>query len=603
MTQAVPPVWETRVRAPSLTTFSLLGRPVCWADSSSRVALLADLSGRVEVHVVETDGDAPQEPRRITDREQGTTGLALSPDGGAVFWFDDDHGSEFGRWVRHRLDDGHEATLLPDLDPAYGSGGFVALGDGGAVVGRLVESGLELGVAGRDGTGRVAYRTSESGYLVDATPDGSRALLAVAPGGDWLHLGARVVDLASGSVVGEVAREGDNLTPVAFRPDRPEQVLLAGEVEGTGDRIRPLLWEVGTDRLEIVEPGLDGDVEGQWYPSGDALLVSVLREARHALYRCRLDGQEPTLLASDLGVVWAASPRPDGSVEALVSRSDRPASMVRLVEGPPRSLVRLAAEPPAAVRAEDVFATGPQGRVHGLVYRPTLGEAPYPTVFVVHGGPTGQDFDAWNTMGAAYNDLGYLVVRVNYRGSTGYGARWRDALHRRLGFIELEDVDAVRRGLEAEGVVDPDRVSIAGGSWGGFLTLMALGTQPDRWRSGAALVPLADWFTNAEHAPSFMQVYDCSLFGGSIEEIPDAYRASSPITYADAVTAPVFVTAGERDPRCPVAQVDSYVEALRARGHDVRYDRIDTGHGLPAGDMLVRELGTVLAFLQETNPV
>ena len=240
--------------------------------------------------------------------------------------------------------------------------------------------------------------------------------------------------------------------------------------------------------------------------------------------------------------------------------------------------------------------------MHALVVTPPGRAAPYPTLFRPHGGPTGQDFDMWNDRDAGFVDAGYAVVKVNYRGSTGYGAAWRDALHERLGFIELEDLGAVRAHLEAEGVVDPERVSILGGSWGGYLTLMAVGTEPGRWRSGGAIVPLADYFTSAEDAPSFMVDYDAGLMGGTIEEIPDLYRAASPITYVDAVTAPLFVTAGENDPRCPVRQVDTYVERLRARGHDVQYERVHAGHAIPTLDLKVTEMRLMLDFLARTLP-
>lgn len=229
--------------------------------------------------------------------------------------------------------------------------------------------------------------------------------------------------------------------------------------------------------------------------------------------------------------------------------------------------------------------------------------APHPTVLRPHGGPTGQDFDAWNDLDAALVDAGYAVVRVNYRGSTGYGAAWRDALHVRLGFIELEDIGTVRDHLEAAGIVDPKRVSMAGTSWGGFVTLMALGTQPDRWRSGAAMVPLADQFTSAEDSPSFMLTYDAALMGGTIEQIPDVYRAASPITYVDQVTAPLLITSGENDPRCPVRQVDTYVQRLTARDHDVQYERLASGHALPDLDMKVAETRRLLDFLARTLPV
>ena len=78
---------------------------------------------------------------------------------------------------------------------------------------------------------------------------------------------------------------------------------------------------------------------------------------------------------------------------------------------------------------------------------------------------------------------------------------------RPLGFIELEDIAAIRSRLESDGVVDPERVSVVGISWGGYLTLMAVGTEPDRWRSGAAMVPVADFRVMAHDAPSFMGVY------------------------------------------------------------------------------------------------
>ncbi|HVQ17820.1 MAG TPA: prolyl oligopeptidase family serine peptidase, partial [Actinomycetes bacterium] len=179
----------------------------------------------------------------------------------------------------------------------------------------------------------------------------------------------------------------------------------------------------------------------------------------------------------------------------------------------------------------------------------------------------------------------------------GYGAKWRDALHTRVGFTELEDIDAIRSVLEAAGTIAPDEVAIAGGSWGGFLTLFALGTQPDRWKCGAALVPLADWFVAHEDQPPFMTLYDNSLMGGTIQEIPEAYRVASPLTYVDAVTAPLFVTVGLNDPRCPPRQTDGYVDRLRARHHDVTYERWDTGHGLFDMDAKVRETKGIFDFL------
>ena len=596
------PRWEQRLRAPQLLSVSLLAPAISWADDADRGVLLANSTGRTEVFAFDSS-TFPATLTQVTDRPNGTTAGAISPDGSRVFWFADEAGDEMGRWQQVALPAAEELTLLPELARAY-PGGIVPLADR-TVVGRLLDAlteaddGFELAVAAADGTGRVAYACTDPAELVDVSHDGTLALLAFAPGGNWLHLGVRVVRLVDGVVTSQLVDEGRNLTPIGFHPADPGQVLLTHE---RADFAAPCVWHLDSGQQDDVATELAGDVAADWYPDGDALLLSVLQHARHTLFRYERSTGDLTRIPTPKGTVARASARRDGSVHVLMSASDLPVSLVRSHDGESTTLVRLPGEPPPTTSsATDVHVDSVGGTVHALVCAPP-GPPPYPTVFMPHGGPTMQDFDAWNDRQAALVDAGYAVVRVNYRGSTGYGAAWRDALHGRLGFIELEDISAVRSHLEANGLIDPARVAMVGASWGGFLTLMAAGTQPDRWRSGVALVPLADQFTSAEDSPSFMRAYDAVMMGGSIEEIPDVYRASSPITYVDSVTAPLYITAGENDPRCPVRQVDTYVERLRARGHDVRYDRTATGHALADVDMKVHELRQILDFLERTLP-
>ena len=600
------PTWEQRIRAPQLMSRSLLGPAIVWADGTSdRGVLLANPTGRTEVYAFDASS-TPAVLTRITDRPQGTMGASVSRDGSTALWFDDHAGDEVGRWQASPVSGGHPTVLLPDLPPAY-PGGIVPLSDGRVVVGRLLDAGaggdvgFEIAVASADGSGVLVHGCGDPAELVDVSHDAALALVAFAPGGNWLRLGIRVVRLSDGEILHELLDEGRSLNPEAFHPGDAGLVLLGHERR---DFQTPAVWDLATGEQIDVEPPAAGDVTASWYPDGSALLLTLLREARHELYRHdRASGGTGPVL-TPVGTVARASARPDGSVHVLLSRSDVPVSLIRCRDGASTAIVALPGDGPAAAQpAHSLWVEGLDGPIHALVVEPPTRARPHATLFVPHGGPTAQDLDAWNDVIAAYVDAGYAVVRVNYRGSTGYGAAWRDALHGRLGFIELEDIDAVRTHLEAEGVVDPDRVSITGGSWGGFLTLMAVGTQPDRWRSGAALVPLADQVTSAEDSPSFMKAYDAALMGGTIEEIPDVYRAASPITYADAVTAPLLVTAGENDPRCPVRQVDTYVERLRARGHDVHYERVATGHALADLDLKVDEVRQILEFFAKTLPV
>jgi len=251
---------------------------------------------------------------------------------------------------------------------------------------------------------------------------------------------------------------------------------------------------------------------------------------------------------------------------------------------------------PGSVPVEDLEAAGPGGAVHALLARPA-GPGPYPTVFLVHGGPTWNNSDAFASDRAAYVDLGCATVEVNYRGSTGYGREWRDALTGRPGLTELEDLAAVRTQLVEQGVADPTRIALTGASWGGYLTLLGLGTQPELWTAGVAVVPVADYVAAYEDEMEPLKAFDRSLFGGSPQEVPEIYRRCSPLTYIAQVQAPVLVLAGANDPRCPIRQIDNWLAAAAEFGKDVEVYRFDAGHGSLVVDERVRQLRAELEFV------
>jgi hypothetical protein len=241
----------------------------------------------------------PTSLTKVTDRPQGTMGAAISPDASAVFWFDDSAGDEVGRWQRHDLQSGAEVTLLPDEPATYGAG-IHPLPDGGAVLGRLLDEGFEIAVVDAAGSGRVAYSFGEPAFLVDATTDASLALVGFAPGGDWLHLEARVVRLSDGEVIAELAHEGKNVEAVGFHPNDPSRVLLGHEPD---NRVVPMVWNTATGAWDVVVPGLDGYVSSDWSPDGAALLLTVLRDARHTLHRLDLGSGQVTSVPVPTGSV------------------------------------------------------------------------------------------------------------------------------------------------------------------------------------------------------------------------------------------------------------------------------------------------------------
>jgi dipeptidyl aminopeptidase/acylaminoacyl peptidase len=190
----------------------------------------------------------------------------------------------------------------------------------------------------------------------------------------------------------------------------------------------------------------------------------------------------------------------------------------------------------------------------------------------------------------------------NYRGSTGYGRAWRDALTGDPGFTDVDDVTAGLRDVLRRDDVDADRAVIAGRSWGGYITLMELGRNPDLWRAGVAGVPVGDYVRAYEEEAPSLQAMDRALFGGTPDEKPDLYSRANPITYVDTVAAPVLIVIGENDARCPLGQALAYVDRLVEGGkpHDVY--RYATGHGSNDTDETVRQMRAVLSFLDREVP-
>ncbi|MDT0380238.1 prolyl oligopeptidase family serine peptidase [Streptomyces sp. DSM 42041] len=589
------PDWEKRFRAPRV------GLPEWAEDAPDRSLFVSNATGTFELYAWDR---ATGIQRQATDRPNGTTDGVLTPDGEWIWWFSDTDGDEFGVWMRQPFGGGPDEPAAPGLEPSYPAG--LALGrDGSAVVGRSTdEEGSTLHVV-RPGAEPVEiYRHQESAGVGDLSHDGDLIAVEHTEHGDAMHSALRVVRTDGGTVAELDDSEGGTkelgLTVLGFAPAAGDSRLLVGHQRR--GRWEPMVWDPLTGTTTDLDLGLPGDVSAEWYPDGSALLVVHSHQARSEMWRCALtpDGLgTPERVETPKGSVSGATARPDGSVEYLWSSAAEP-PQVRSTTGavvldPPGM------KAPGSVPVEDAWVESPGGRVHALVQRPA-GEGPFPTVFDVHGGPTWHDSDAFAGQPAAWVDHGFAVVRVNYRGSTGYGRAWTDALKHRVGLIELEDIAAVRDWAVETGLADPERLVLAGGSWGGYLTLLGLGTQPEKWALGLAAVPVADYVTAYHDEMEALKSMDRTLLGGTPEEVPERYAASSPLTYVDDVRAPVYVSAGVNDPRCPIRQVENYVERLEARSHPHEVYRYDAGHGSLVVEERIKQLRLEIEFAQRHLP-
>lgn len=571
------PAWKRRFRAPR---FSF---PQWARERPDRIIYGGNHEGTFEVYALDLTSGIE---RRLTSRREGTgyrVPPRIDPQGNEVWWWDDVGGSEHGVW-RAQPFGGGAARLATDLAPAYSA--HTALGTGFAIVGRSGDEGTTIDLVA-EGSARRLYAHRQSAQVGFLSPDEQLIAMGHSEHGDARNRAVRILD-RSGRTVAELwDGPGRGLHPGRWSPIAGDaRILVAHERDGA---LRPLILhaDTGTERVLAIE--LPGEVDAAWYPDARSLLLRHDFRGRGELYRYDIEHGAAERLATPAGSIDWATVRPDGAVWFAISTSEQPRAVLTLAGE--RILPRAVSDVPRGRRYRDVTA----GDVHGFVVTPD-GPGPHPTLFSIHGGPEAHDEETFSATVQAWVDHGYAVVLVNYRGSSGYGRAWRDAIKGRPGLTELADVAAVQDTLVAQSVVDPKRSILSGGSWGGYLTLLGLGTQPERWSAGIGIVPIGDYVAAFEDEMEPLKRYDAALFGGTPEEIPDTYRVANPITYVDKVRAPLLVTVGQNDPRCPARSVDIYTARLRELG--IPYDeyRYDAGHGSVVVDEQIKQLALQLDF-------
>jgi acetyl esterase/lipase len=575
------PDWKRRFRAPRVMFPS-------WArDDADRLLYLSNAGGKFEVH---TWDRRTGEQKRLTDRPEGTgfrVPARLEPDGKRVWWFDDAKGNEMGRWVRVPFEGGAPEQMTPDLPPAYSA--WLALAKDFAVIGRSSGTeGTTVHLRRADASLTRIYVHEQSATVGQLSRDERYFALSHSEHGDSRNRAIRVLDVHGRTIGERWDGKGKGLEAGRWAPIAGDQrLLLFHERIGT---LRPVIWDVSGDREIEVAVDLPGEVFADWYPDTASLLIGHDHRGRTELYRYEIAARRLDRIPTEVGTIGTAAVRPDGEVWYMLDRSsEQPA--VRKVGGD--VVLRPSGEPaPRGVPYRDADVDG----IHVFVAEPA-GTGPHPTYFFIHGGPSAHDRDSFSPVVQAWVDHGFAVILVNYRGSSGYGKAWRDAIVGRPGLTELEDISKVREWAIREKIADPKRSFIGGGSWGGYLTLLGLGTQPEAWALGIGIVPIGDYIPAFEDEMEPLKKYDAALFGGTPTEVPESYRVSNPITYIDKVRAPMILLVGQNDPRCPSRSVDVYVERLNQLGKPYQEYRYDAGHGSLVVDESLKQLGMEIDFV------
>lgn len=222
---------------------------------------------------------------------------------------------------------------------------------------------------------------------------------------------------------------------------------------------------------------------------------------------------------------------------------------------------------------------------------------PKPCVVWPHGGPWWEVADEWNAAIQAICTGGFHVFCPNFRGSTGYGAEFERMDIKDPGGGDLQDVVYGAKFVKEKGFVEDDKIAIAGASYGGFMTFIAMTKFPDLWKAGAAIVGVTDWKEMYELSDAAFRSFIEELLGKP-EENPELFRDRSPINFVHQIKSPILIWHRANDSRCPLRPIEKFVQKLRELKKPHEFHVVEAeGHGPQRTENLVKQYRHVVAFL------
>ncbi len=384
-------------------------------------------------------------------------------------------------------------------------------------------------------------------------------------------------------------------------------------IEGNGNWEKLVLFDLQSGERStlaqeeglLLAPAAWGQGLRSYVWSADSRCIYQLRYAAGSASLWRCDVQSGAAEKLDTApYTWLAQPSvsAQGQLALVASAPGIPERLVRW-DGT-RWVVEARSEgenvaPEYFSQPQPVAWNAPDGmRVYGLFYPPANpnfeGEGLPPAILNIHGGPTGQAVVRYSAETGYFTSRGYAVLEVNYRGSSGYGRAYQDALRGRWGEADCEDAVGGARMLAEQKLADGGRLVIKGGSAGGFTVLNALVHAPGTFKAGVCLFGVSNLFTLAADTHKFEAHYNDSLIG-PLPQAAARYQEWSAIFHAEAICDPLAVFQGSIDKVVPPEQSESMVKVLQQRGVPHIYRLYEgEGHGF-------RKPESILDYLQQTE--
>lgn len=559
-----------------------------WSPDGKSLYLSTNLTGRYNIWRTDANGSWPLQITQSDDRQKG---LAVSPDGRTLYYNQDNGGDEYEDVYSVTAGGGapRNLTSTPDVDETQPliapDGRSIALSTRPKEQGSYDLSILDLA------SGKMRTLVHETDPLWQwaavAWVNNGRTLIAIrqtvaGEGEVWR------VDVATSKATKLLG--GPNASYLATGAT-PDGRLIAVTTNQDTKQLHAALLDTATGALRILRPTPWEQSSGAISPDGRSMVVTTNKDGRQKIELVDVASlaERPVPMPVGFDRPLGTQPfSPDGGrLAVLHSGADSPSEIysVDLAEGRSAPITHLALaslSPEHLPKSQIVTYRSFDGTlVSALITMPfnLKRDGSNPAVLYPHGGPNDQSFDQFSRAATALASRGYIVVQSNYRGSTGYGQAFEKANYRDLGGGDLKDVLAARQFLIDSGYVDRKRIGIYSGSYGGFLTLMAIGKAPTDFAAAVSFYGIVDWKMEVEQANAVARAYFKNLLG-TPEENPKIYETASPLTSIRAAKAPLLVIQGENDIRVPPNQARRLVEVMKGAGAKVEAVYYpDEGHG------------------------
>jgi len=600
-----------------------VGRPT-WSPDGKSIAFISNMSGRNNLWLVPAEGGWPVQ---VTVSDQRQSSPAWSPD---------------GKWIAYQSDyDGDELWDIFLVSPKTGK--VVNL----TSTREISEMNPTWSPDGRYLAYEVKPKTSaaseidvydmvmrEVKHITTGTPqdEGNSDPIWSKDGKYIVYTQEQAKGTDSNIFIADVATGKSTL----LTPHEGEQRYSANDISGVGipDAMRILATSNagnGYDNVGLLDVGTKGALKGHLSPEKISWLTKDKWEIRggefspdgkHITFSANVDGNEDIYLHDLATGKSTGLPIPKGVNEPAGGRSAFTKDGSRLLyyhNGPTapgdlwvytlatgkshqvtHSLV-------AGVRSEDmvepylVHYPSRDGKwtITAFLYVPfnMARNGQNAAIVYIHGGPTSQTMNSFNRFVQYAANQGYMVLAPNYRGSTGYGKEFQQANLFDMGGGDLQDILAGVDWIKQTGHLDPKKIAVMGGSYGGYLSMMSVTKAPDVWAAGVPIVPFVNWFTEIENEDPVLQQSDLATMGDVVKN-KALYEDRSPINFIDQIKAPLLLLAGGHDPRCPKSETQQVVDAIKKRGGTVDYKIYDNeGHGFARVENQIDAYKRVADFL------